>query len=458
MFLQKGNRGAFPGADARVTRSNGQLGRVQRSWKHRLRGRCAMSQTPAIAAMWGQSRAEEAAAHLVAHPAETGGWRRPVREQAPSKVVAPIAPVAVTTPHVAPAAIRRTDGGGLVQKAGESVGAGRRPAPTAPVSRRCGGVAHLRTFADYRARLGSSPIACELEDAWLSSEVWALHANTNDGEEVGAYAVAKRRDRVELTLFYLVGPSARSGEVALVQAIAAHHVTQAVVSTTDSYAMGLLLDLELAEFAPRTQVFTYGGSEPRFALLPKIQWPASPRGHPGQLQSLSSGESGSEATVRLATSSDCGRLAALLGGEYPEFSRRVAAAQLLVAALPRGDQPQRVVGAGWWTPSALEIAQEEADRRNYSTSRTRPRGSPSEPSATIRVFVDHDYRRKGVGCSLVAAVIQAVRRSGLAPVASCPSTAGDRTASGQDGSEWKSVLEAGGMVSLSRLLEVSLAK
>ena len=418
-----------------------------------------MSQTPAIAAMWGQSRAEEAAAYLVAHPTETGGWRRPVREPASAKAAAHIAPVAVVTPrHVAPVAIGRAEGGGLVQKTCKSVEAGRRPAPTAPVSRRCdGGVTHLRTFADYRARLGSSPIACELEDAWLSSEVWALHANINDGEEVGAYAVAKRRDCVELTLFYLCGPSARSGEVALVQAIATHHITQAVVSTTDSYAMGLLLDLDLAGFAPRTQVFTYGGSEPRFALLPKIQWPASPRGYPGHLHSLSNGESGSEATVRLATSSDCGRLAALLGGVYPEFSRRVAAAQLVVAALPRkGDQPQRLVGAGWWTPSALEIAQEEADKRFYSTSRTRPRGSPSDPSATIRVFVDHDYRRRGIGCSLVTAAIQAVRRSGLAPVASCPSTAGDGTKSGQDGSEWKSVLEAGGMVSLSRLIEVSL--
>jgi hypothetical protein len=407
--------------------------------------------------MWGQSRAEEAAARAAAHPVETGGWRRLVREGFPSHVVPP---VRIATPRQpAPVSVGRMEGGMLGAKAGESAGAGPRSAPTVPVARRCdGGVTHLGTFGDYRARLGSSPIACELEDAWLSSEVWTLHAKTssNDDEEVGAYAVAKRRDRVELTLFYLSGPSARSGEVALLQAIATHHVTQAVVSTTDSYAMGLLLDLELAGVAPRTQVFTYGGSEPRFALLPKIQWPGSPRGHPGQLQSLSNGESGSEATVRLATSGDCGRLATFLGEVYPEFSRRVAAGQLVVAVQPRGDQPERLIGAGWWIPSVLQVAQEEADRRSYSTSRPRPRGQPSEPAATIQVFVGSDWRRKGVGCSLITAVIQAARRSGLAPIASCPSVAGADTASGQGASDWKSVLEAGGMVSLSRLVEVSL--
>ena len=127
---------------------------------------------------------------------------------------------------------------------------------------------HLRTFADYRARLGSGPLACELEEAWLLSEVWTLRTGADD-DEVGAYAVAK--DRAELTLFYLSGPSARHGEVCLLHALAAHHVKRAVVSTTDSYAMGLLMDLELAGFSSRTQVFTYGGTEPRFALLPKIQ-------------------------------------------------------------------------------------------------------------------------------------------------------------------------------------------
>ena len=421
-----------------------------------------MSQAPALAAMWGQSRVEEAtsraAAHLAAHPVETGGWRRPVREAVPAHVVPPVAPIRIATPRqAAPVANGRMDDSSLGRaKGGESAGTGPRPAPMVPVARRCnGGVTHLRTFAEYRAGLGSSPIACELEEAWLSSEVWALHANANNDEEVGAYAVAKRPDRVELTLFYLSGPSARSGEVALLQAIASHHVTQAVVSTTDSYAMGLLLDLELSGFTPRTQVFTYGGSEPRFALLPKIQWPASPRRHPGQLQSLSNRESGSEPTVRLATSSDCGRLATVLGEIYPEFSRRVAAGQLMVAVQPRGDQQERLIGAGWWIPSVLQAAQGEADRRSYSTSRPRPRGQPSDPAAAIQVFVTRDFRRKGVGCSLVTAVIQASRRSGLTPIASVASVT---SAADQSGSDWKSVLEAGGMVSLSRLIEVSLVK
>lgn len=410
-----------------------------------------------LAAMWGQSRVEHevalAGAHLATHPAETGGWRRPVRAPEVVRAIAPIAAAApaLTPPQAAAAAAA----GGSVRLSATAEAAGPRKPPTVPVARRCaGGVTHLRTFADYRARLGSGPLACELEEAWLLSEVWTLRTGADD-DEVGAYAVAK--DRAELTLFYLSGPSARHGEVCLLHALAAHHVKRAVVSTTDSYAMGLLMDLELAGFSSRTQVFTYGGTEPRFALLPKIQWPASPRGHPGSLQSLAGGESGSEATVRPATGSDCGRLATLLGEIFPGFSRRVAAGQLLVAVLPGGDKPDRLVGAGWWTPSLLEAAQDEADRKRYSSSRSRPHGPASDPVASIEVFVGRDYRRKGVGCSLVTAVIQAVRRTGLAPVASCPSAAGSTdTSSGQDATSWKTVLEAGGMVSLSRLVEVSL--
>ena len=394
--------------------------------------------------IWGQSRAEQQAtfnaAHMASHPAETGGWRRPVRVAPPS---VSLGALAMLSEPALPAALPESP-------------AGPRPPPTIPTARRCaGGITALRTFADYRARLGSAPVAAELEEAWLSSEVWSLCTGAEpDVEEVGAYAVD--HDSAELTLFYLCGPSARHGEAALLHAVAVHRITRAVVSTTDSFVSSLLMDLELTGLAPRTQVFCYGGTEPRFSLLPKIQWPASPRGY--QLGAAAAGgslaglESGSAAAVRPATGSDCGRLATLLGEVLPEFSRRVAANQLLVAVLPRADRPDRIVGAGWWVPSLLDAAQEEADRKSYS-SRSRARARDIDPMASIQVFVGANHRRKGVGCSLVTAVVQAARRTGHAPVAGC-TAAGDAE---EDSTAWKSVLEAGGMVSLARLVDFTLA-
>ena len=89
--------------------------------------------------------------------------------------------------------------------------------------------------------------------------------------------------------------------------------------------------------------------------------------------------------------------------------------------------------------------------RTYSGRMRAQREKDIRGAAAVEVFVAEGFRQRGVGASLCTAVVQAVRRTGLAPVATCVAPAVDGEA------QWKGVLEEAGMVSMSRLLEVTLS-
>lgn len=253
-------------------------------------------------------------------------------------------------------------------------------------------IQHLVT--EYLGGL-SSPFDSFLEDHILASAFYRIQ---DGSEDVGYYAI---HNGERLTQFSIRRAYLKHARKLFLQALERHAVKYLFVPTSDELLLSLAID---QDFVIHKQAFFFQDS----------------RAH---VEADGAGEGGEDAEggeFRLATPGDRQAIERVCGDFLDDYERRITRGELFV--FYRGEE---LLGIGVLERSRL-----------------------FEGLASIGMFANEAYRKRGIGTAIIVRLRQWCRDRGIAPVSGCwyYNEASKRT------------LESGGMVTKTRLLNFEVTQ